>query len=480
MKEALTLLCGLDEADVDWILETGKECEVPAETVIIEIGSHPANLYFVLKGLVGLYDPAFDNKYIASMGPGELLGEMSFIRESTAIATVKAIEPTLLLALPGELLNRKHSEDPAFAARLYRAFSKIIADRLNWRVNLIKRVSGHDADDAQPSSVVWSLLQKDVEHFKNLVSEADKAAIKNHGNVPDQQADKVKGYFNTFARSINEQIGEDSPTTDHVRRKLGVLVQREILPYMLLTQTGERFYSKPRGYAGDYLTLENIYKDKAEGVGRLGALLDRCFLELSATRAVKDRRHLMAREIKKMTVQNETLKLTCMASGPATEVFDVFDTLDKPSKLKCTLIDIDYQALGFVSDKAQEKGLRKQVTPVNGNLVYLALGRQKIELQPQDLIYSIGLIDYLADKFVVKLLNFVYGHLTPGGKVILGNFHPRNPDRAFMNHIFNWQLIHRTEADMDRLYEQSDFGRPCTNIQFEKEGIDMFAECIKE
>ena len=36
---------------------------------------------------------------------------------------------------------------------------------------------------------------------------------------------------------------------------------------------------------------------------------------------------------------------------------------------------------------------------LNGNLVYLATDRQKFELPPQDLIYSIGLIDYFNDKF---------------------------------------------------------------------------------
>jgi len=64
--------------------------------------------------------------------------------------------------------------------------------------------------------------------------------------------------------------------------------------------------------------------------------------------------------------------------------------------------------------------------------------------------------------------------------VIVGNFHPANTAREFMDHVLEWNLIHRTEADMNRLFEASDFRRPCTQITFEAEGIDLFAECVKE
>jgi len=33
---------------------------------------------------------------------------------------------------------------------------------------------------------------------------------------------------------------------------------------------------------------------------------------------------------------------------------------------------------------------------------------------------------------------------------------------------------------MDRLFSDSPFQRPSTRIQFEAEGINLFAECVKE
>jgi len=145
--------------------------------------------------------------------------------------------------------------------------------------------------------------------------------------------------------------------------------------------------------------------------------------------------------------------------------------------LAATLVDIDFQALAFVSDRRDRAGLRKHMRLVQGNLVYLALGREQLDLDPQDLIYSVGLIDYFEDKLVVLLLNSTFGMLRPGGRAILGNFHPSSPMKATMDYLFDWKLIHRSQEDLDRLFSMSAFGRPCTRTQREERGINLFAEC---
>ena len=133
----------------------------------------------------------------------------------------------------------------------------------------------------------------------------------------------------------------------------------------------------------------------------------------------------------------------------------------------------------MLSNKIEKKKLRKQIKLVNGNLVYLATGRQVLEVKDPDLVYSIGLIDYFNDQFVVALMNYVYNLLKLGGKIILGNFHSSNSTKSGMDHVLDWKLIHRTEEDMHRLFSESSFKRPCSNLQFEEAGINLFAECIK-
>jgi extracellular factor (EF) 3-hydroxypalmitic acid methyl ester biosynthesis protein len=74
----------------------------------------------------------------------------------------------------------------------------------------------------------------------------------------------------------------------------------------------------------------------------------------------------------------------------------------------------------------------------------------------------------------------VYENLAPGARVILGTFHPANPAKEFMDYVLEWNLIHRTEEDMNRLFMSSPFSRACTKMQFEGEGVNLFAECVKD
>jgi CRP-like cAMP-binding protein len=150
------------------------------------------------------------------------------------------------------------------------------------------------------------------------------------------------------------------------------------------------------------------------------------------------------------------------------------------SRLCVTLMDIDLQSLAYVDEIRTKRNLTSNITLVNENLIALYLGRSKTKVERQDLIYSIGLIDYLNDKLVNKVLAYSYENLAPGGRVILGNFHPWNPAKEFMDYVLEWNLIHRREADMNRLFKRSVFGKPCSMIQFEALGINLFAECSRD
>ncbi|MCA8956469.1 MAG: sulfatase-like hydrolase/transferase, partial [Planctomycetes bacterium] len=174
-----------------------------------------------------------------------------------------------------------------------------------------------------------------------------------------------------------------------------------------------------------------------------------------------------------------TSRILSLACGPAAELFDVATDPHIRTRVSATCVDIDNQALDHVAKRAAHEGLAPCFTRHRGNLVHLALGRQHLELPPQDLVYSIGLIDYFGDSFVVRLLDWIHEQLATGGRVILGNFHPNNPSRELMEHVLDWHLVHRDEAAMHRLFRASRFGTGCSKIRFEGEGINLFAECRK-
>ncbi|MDJ0838318.1 MAG: cyclic nucleotide-binding domain-containing protein [Acidobacteriota bacterium] len=480
MQIGLKLLNELETEDINWIMENANEQQVIANTRLIEEGGFPDSLYFVLEGMVGVFVSSLEHKLITSLGPGEVFGEMSFLADVPASATVQAVENSLLLAMPHRELKSRMELHPDFAARLYRALALMAHDRMRNNVDTMGRIWSQKAAAEDHDNQTWAFVENQMQKFKALMQEADREALKNDNIVPDELAEQIVSGFREFSVFMNEKLGDESEENPYIKDELGARIQREMLPYILLSGIAERIYAKPRGYAGDFMTIELLYENDPKGTSRLGPLLDRCFLKEPAAIAVRNRRGLLKEEIKKVLEKSQgTVRVTSLASGPAAELFDVFEQLEDTTRLKTTLVDIDLQALAFVGDKRDKLRLTRQMEMFNGNLVYLATGRQKMDTRPQDLVYSIGLIDYFSDKFVIMLLNYVHDLLKPGGKVILGNFHPRNTSKALMDHVIDWKLIHRTEEDMNRLFESSTFGKPCTEIRYEEQGVNLFASCVK-
>ena len=313
------------------------------------------------------------------------------------------------------------------------------------------------------------------------MADADRNAADHNGIVSDAYANRIHAACDALAQALDEKVGDRSELNEDERTQLGLSIRKEMLPYIMRSTLSERIYTKPRGYAGDYGTIAIMYDDVASGDGSVGQAFDRGIRNQPACTAVINRRAILAEEIMRSLAdsESEVARVASLACGPAAELFDVFDALEDPSSLMATCIDIDEQALGYVRNRCEERGLQDRFVLHNGNLVHLAAGRRSLDIPRQDLIYSIGLIDYFGDKFVVRLLDYVHSLLVPGGRAIFGNFHVDNPSKALMDHVLDWKLIHRTEEDMHRLYRASAFGRDCTRIRFEGEGVNMFAECIK-
>lgn len=69
------------------------------------------------------------------LGSGEVVGEMSFIDARPPSATVTAVEPAVVLAVPRSALAAHLGEDDGFAARFYRALAVFLSRRLRSTVS---------------------------------------------------------------------------------------------------------------------------------------------------------------------------------------------------------------------------------------------------------------------------------------------------------------------------------------------------------
>ncbi|MBF0539212.1 MAG: class I SAM-dependent methyltransferase family protein [Nitrospirae bacterium] len=479
MDKTIAFFDILHEDDIHWFLNNGTERTVEQGAVFINSGDKDVPIYLIIDGFVELYTDG--NNRLTVIGPGEMLETMPSLEGSVATVSARAINEVTLLMYQPSLLMSKIKADYGFAYRYYKMIASMMSQRYNAAVTHIKHINENSSAYNVDNNTTWKKISDTIEEFKDLIHKANIEALQNDDHITTDTSDRIVASFRKMLLTMNTEIGEGSPCNPNDKEVFGYKCQREMLPYILLANAAERMYAKPRGYAGDYMTIQNMYNNNPSGKCAVGTIMDRCFLDDPATKAVRNRRHLLIEAINNTITScgGNLTHITSLACGPAAEVFDIYKELNDPSRLKSTLLDFDIEALAFVSRSIEKMRLTKYIDLVHENLIYLITKKRTLNITRQDLIYSIGLIDYFTDKWVVKLLNLIYDLLKPGGRVILGNFHPRNSIRAFMDHILDWKLIYRTEDDMNRLFAESLFKRECTNIRFEQEQINMFAECIK-
>lgn len=245
-----------------------------------------------------------------------------------------------------------------------------------------------------------------------------------------------------------------------------------------------RSMEKPLGYSGDFSMIKMIYRNVPRGSCDLGKAIDKWIYALPSPVAVRNRRVIIFKYILELIEQNRNLpvgsQVTSLGAGPAEEVFDLFDRGLTDGRLVFNLIDHDRNALGYLDKKINRNRISQFVHIHDKNIIKLVRRPHDHILQQQDLIYSMGLIDYFKDEFVIKLLDWCYFKLKKGGNCILGNFCTDHRMEHFMNHCLEWHLRLRSRDDLMKLCRASQFASCSMEIDSDSTGIQLFIKATKK
>jgi bacteriocin-type transport-associated protein len=147
MRKVLFILGELADSDIDWMVRNGTKRRCAPGSVLIEEGKPIELLYVVLDGQLSVRLAAAEQREIARLGSGEVLGELSFLDSRPPAATVVALDEATVLCIPRESLSSELRRDSAFAARFYRALGVFLASRLR---HSQKRLGFGAADGTEP------------------------------------------------------------------------------------------------------------------------------------------------------------------------------------------------------------------------------------------------------------------------------------------------------------------------------------------
>jgi len=476
---------------LDRILPFAKLFSCKKDEAILLQGDDAHSFYYVSKGTVEVSYTAQDTKItVAIIGAGSFFGEIGFFDHGSRTRNIKAIEQTELSIFNQEAMDQLQQTEPLlFSSFMFfltedicKKFRRILEEQeplTAFAASLTNRRRQYKKTKVLPESLLrskpWHHINQKVESLKSQLYDLTHAlqAI-SEDDIPEQYLQQGYGILDTMNSALSDF--NDSMTEQSDRDHMWGFVFKEVFPYLMRSRFAERAYYKPKGYAGDFLMMEHIYLNTAEGDGKIGRLIDSWGLQLHSAEAIRGRRILMKDQLKSLSKKrletNKQFSVMNLACGPCRELFDFLQECDYTEKIDALCVDIDTEALQYSNKNVNVFPHNASVRYMTENLVKWALGKVSHDIGAKDLIYSAGLFDYLEPRLFCKLVDKCHQHLKPGGSLLIGNFAPHK-DMLFMDHILHWNLIYRTGEELKELFHNTSFGGDVT-ILTEPEKVNLF------
>ncbi|HEX3429302.1 MAG TPA: PilZ domain-containing protein [Rhizomicrobium sp.] len=217
----------------------------------------------------------------------------------------------------------------------------------------------------------------------------------------------------------------------------------------------DRSYAKPLGYPGDFGVMNQVYDWERVGSDAYAMLLHRVGLEVAE--CIKTRMELVRSEIGNVitSTNGRTARIMSLGCGSAREV-ETWLTRSRtaPPRAEFTLVDQEQLALDYAYRAAYPHIVRTEercrLNCMHISFTDLLRGNGEMKnLPPQDLIYSVGLLDYLTDRRAASLVRRLFELLMPGGLLIIGNMNETPLSNLWpMEFITDWSLYYRSEPQM--------------------------------
>lgn len=348
---------------------------------------------------------------------------------------------------------------------------------------------------ADKSARVESLPQSfrlDVLELRSRLSQVEQL-VNSFEQRPYQNRFERETAFETIVETMSKQIFDDIRETNHRLQKaiehrpeevmkLSFQYFRDILgQYIYQSPFTRRSFEKPRGYAGDFEMMNQIYKNDGHADSLFGSCMEKAVQLHEEPRAVRNRSVYLADNIVSLVKSvSSPVDILAVACGPAEEIKKSIQQLSNAELERCNfyLLDQDEDALKYAQKNIRlvcaELGKTANITLINKGIKEVLLeggtGRKF------DLIYSAGLFDYFSDPVATRAGLAFANALNPKGRLIIGNFNISSPNWFGMLTLFDWRLILRSEADLARLFGYDGYR---LEIESEPENVNLFCKIHK-
>ena len=260
--------------------------------------------------------------------------------------------------------------------------------------------------------------------------------------------------------------------------KLKRLFNKNFMHYFRLGNLGRMVIDKPYGYHGDFLIIDEIYKNEAKTLG-LERCLDSYFLNTPASIATRNRKEDFKNYLKEIIHKTSSdIRIMDLASGPCRDIKELMENV-RPKNVQVTIdcVDHDLNAIGY--GKNILAGTNNcQINFIQRNAMRIALTKsvENYFSEKYDVIFSTGLFDYLDERIATPLIRNLRTLLKKDGLLIISNYRDKwaNPSRHYMEWGGGWELIYRTEDQFTKLFKEAGFKDGELSLKYEPQKIMQY------
>lgn len=304
--------------------------------------------------------------------------------------------------------------------------------------------------------IIQDFFQTDVAAMESALAALDRQIPVDAEPQFDDHYEALSQIMSTITAAcakLENKIGFDLDLLAATRQRFF----ESLAPWFDRSWIGQRARHKPCGYPGDYKLLTVLYNNLPVGKG-LPGYIDLFLLELPLTRAIRSRwQKIREFLISEVSARNGDLSILNIASGACREYQQPLEPASE-RKLRLQCLDNDQDALDFVRDNVVQGSGMAEFHLDRFNVMRLVSSRGAIRRFGRfDVVYSIGLFDYIPDKPLIAILQSCRELLNPGGVAYINFKDIEMYDKTPYQWWMDWHFFARTVDDCRLLFKEAGY-----------------------
>lgn len=318
---------------------------------------------------------------------------------------------------------------------------------------------------------VLEFFSQEVAEFKRELAQLDSEIDENA--TPQPNDDFHKRTYAALEKSVIacRKFEKEHENNPDLIKEVQTKFRDETAQWLRKSWFANRAHTKPSGFSGDYDMLVKIYERETPTKG-FGAYLDMCFMDIPLANAVRGRKEMVREFLEKdIAARKGDVRILDIACGPCREFLD-FPSFEGKS-IEVIAMDNDPVALEYIgATVAPQLPSGTTLKPTR----YNALRARNPEATKKnfgtfDIIYSVGLADYLTDEHLIGIFSGLGETLNEGGALVIAFKDTERYDETPYQWHLDWFFYQRTVEDVLNVFEQAGFNTEKMELSRDSSGI---------